>query len=48
MLMSSRFRVLAGVWEQKDSLLEMSFHVPTTNTHYVGTEGRPAAQVRCW
>ena len=30
---------------QKDTLMELSFHVPTTNTTYVGDEERPPAQV---
>jgi len=30
---------------QKDSLMEMSFHVPSSNTQFVGDEDRPPAQV---
>lgn len=31
---------------QKDSLMEISFHIPTNNTQFVGDENRPPAQVR--
>ncbi|KAJ3694121.1 hypothetical protein LUZ60_009601 [Juncus effusus] len=30
---------------EKDSLMDLSFHVPTTNTQFVGDEDRPPAQV---
>ncbi|PNX93784.1 FACT complex subunit ssrp1-like protein [Trifolium pratense] len=30
---------------EKDSLMEMSFHVPNSNTQFVGDENRPSAQV---
>ncbi|EOY03380.1 hypothetical protein QUC31_017753 [Theobroma cacao] len=30
---------------EKDSLMEISFHVPNTNTQFVGDENRPPAQV---
>ncbi|PWA41682.1 FACT complex subunit SSRP1 [Artemisia annua] len=30
---------------EKDSLMEISFHVPTNNTQFVGDENRPPAQV---
>ncbi|GJY44603.1 FACT complex subunit SSRP1 [Tanacetum coccineum] len=30
---------------EKDSLMEMSFHIPTSNTQFVGDEDRPPAQV---
>ncbi|KAI3985786.1 hypothetical protein MKX01_026572 [Papaver californicum] len=30
---------------EKDSLVEMSFHIPNSNTQYVGDENRPSAQV---
>ncbi|KAI3846537.1 hypothetical protein MKX03_008219 [Papaver bracteatum] len=30
---------------EKDSLVEMSFHIPNSNTQYVGDENRPPAQV---
>ncbi|CAN0890438.1 FACT complex subunit SSRP1 [Linum grandiflorum] len=30
---------------EKDSLMELSFHVPNSNTQFVGDENRPAAQV---
>lgn len=30
---------------EKDSLMEMSFHIPTSNTQFVGDENRPPAQV---
>ncbi|XP_073224112.1 FACT complex subunit SSRP1 isoform X2 [Cicer arietinum] len=30
---------------EKDSLMEMSFHVPSSNTQFVGDENRPPAQV---
>ncbi|GJP36872.1 hypothetical protein CLOM_g21338 [Closterium sp. NIES-68] len=29
----------------EDTLVEMSFHIPTTNTTYVGTEDKPSAQI---
>ncbi|CAI0374958.1 unnamed protein product [Linum tenue] len=29
---------------EKDSLMELSFHIPTNNTQFVGDENRPAAQ----
>ncbi|KAI3501601.1 hypothetical protein L1887_29499 [Cichorium endivia] len=29
----------------KDSLMEISFHIPNDNTHFVGDENRPSAQV---
>ncbi|KAI5074178.1 hypothetical protein GOP47_0010139 [Adiantum capillus-veneris] len=32
---------------EKDCLMEMSFHVPTTNTTYVGDDNNPPAQVFC-
>lgn len=32
---------------QKDSLMEISFHIPNSNTQYVGDENRPPAQVSC-
>ncbi|KAF5799756.1 putative chromatin remodeling & transcriptional activation HMG family [Helianthus annuus] len=30
---------------EKDSLMEMSFHIPNSNTQFVGDENRPPAQV---
>ncbi|CAI8606451.1 unnamed protein product [Vicia faba] len=30
---------------EKDSLMEMSFHIPSSNTQFVGDENRPSAQV---
>ncbi|XP_071706144.1 FACT complex subunit SSRP1-like [Rutidosis leptorrhynchoides] len=30
---------------EKDSLMEISFHIPTNNTQFVGDENRPPAQV---
>lgn len=30
---------------EKDSLMEISFHIPNTNTQFVGDESRPPAQV---
>lgn len=30
---------------QKDSLMEISFHIPNSNTQFVGDENRPPAQV---
>ncbi|KAL5722625.1 FACT complex subunit ssrp1 [Ranunculus cassubicifolius] len=30
---------------EKDSLMEISFHIPNSNTQYVGDEARPPAQV---
>ncbi|OMO79208.1 Structure-specific recognition protein [Corchorus capsularis] len=30
---------------EKDSLMEISFHIPNTNTQFVGDENRPPAQV---
>ncbi|XP_072966168.1 FACT complex subunit SSRP1-like [Typha angustifolia] len=30
---------------EKDSLMDLSFHVPTSNTQFVGDENRPPAQV---
>lgn len=30
---------------QKDSLMEITFHVPNSNTQFVGDENRPPAQV---
>ncbi|XP_065879503.1 FACT complex subunit SSRP1-like [Euphorbia lathyris] len=30
---------------EKDALMEMSFHVPSNNTQFIGDENRPAAQV---
>ncbi|XP_057519671.1 FACT complex subunit SSRP1-like isoform X2 [Amaranthus tricolor] len=30
---------------EKDSLMEISFHIPNSNTHFVGDENRPSAQV---
>ncbi|KAK6928291.1 FACT complex subunit SSRP1/POB3, N-terminal PH domain [Dillenia turbinata] len=30
---------------EKDSLMEMSFHIPNSNTQFVGDESRPPAQV---
>ncbi|KAK9040392.1 hypothetical protein V6N11_015555 [Hibiscus sabdariffa] len=30
---------------EKDSLMEISFHIPNSNTHFVGDENRPPAQV---
>lgn len=32
-------------WSQKDSLMEISFHIPNSNTQFVGDENRPPAQV---
>eukprot|EP00250_Pteridium_aquilinum_P013650 c21482_g1_i1 orf=159-1715(+) len=32
---------------EKDCLMEMSFHIPTTNTSYVGDDNNPPAQVFC-
>ncbi|KAH7276793.1 hypothetical protein KP509_39G021900 [Ceratopteris richardii] len=32
---------------EKDCLMEMSFHIPSTNTSYVGDENHPPAQVFC-
>lgn len=32
---------------EKDSLMEISFHIPNTNTQYVGDETRSPAQVFC-
>ncbi|PON95894.1 Structure-specific recognition protein [Trema orientale] len=32
---------------EKDSLMEMSFHIPNSNTQFVGDENRPPAQVFC-
>lgn len=29
---------------QKDSLMELSFHIPNNNTQYIGDENRPPAQ----
>ena len=34
------------IWLQKDSLMDLSFHVPTSNTQFVGDEHRTSAQVR--
>lgn len=34
-----------GTGLQKDTLMELSFHIPTTNTTYLGDEERPPAQV---
>lgn len=31
---------------QKDSLMEISFHIPTNNTQFVSDENRPPAQVK--
>ena len=31
--------------DQKDSLMEISFHIPNSNTQFVGDENRPPAQV---
>lgn len=33
-------------WLQKDSLMDLSFHVPTSNTQFIGDEHRTSAQVR--
>lgn len=30
---------------QKDSLMDLSFHVPTSNTQFLGDEERPSAHV---
>lgn len=30
---------------EKDTLMELSFHIPTTNTTYIGDEERPPAQI---
>lgn len=30
---------------QKDSLMEITFHVPNSNAQFVGDEARPSAQV---
>jgi len=30
---------------QKDSLMELSFHIPNNNTQYIGDENHPPAQV---
>ncbi|WOL08146.1 FACT complex subunit SSRP1 [Canna indica] len=30
---------------EKDSLVDLSFHIPTSNTHFIGDENRPPAQV---
>ncbi|KAJ4789328.1 FACT complex subunit SSRP1 [Rhynchospora pubera] len=30
---------------EKDSLMDLSFHIPTTNTQFVGDENRPPAEV---
>ncbi|KAE8022071.1 hypothetical protein FH972_007905 [Carpinus fangiana] len=30
---------------EKDSLMEISFHIPNSNTQFVGDENRPSAQV---
>ncbi|KAI3721554.1 hypothetical protein L2E82_32570 [Cichorium intybus] len=30
---------------QKDSLMEISFHIPNDNTQFVGDENRPSAQI---
>lgn len=32
-------------WFQKDSLMEISFHIPNSNTQFVGDENHPPAQV---
>ncbi|KAF7144058.1 hypothetical protein RHSIM_Rhsim05G0106500 [Rhododendron simsii] len=32
-------------WSQKDSLMVISFHIPNSNTQFVGDENRPPAQV---
>ncbi|MCO5551234.1 hypothetical protein L7F22_004733 [Adiantum nelumboides] len=32
---------------EKDCLMEMSFHIPNTNTNYVGDDNHPPAQVFC-
>ncbi|CAI9109632.1 OLC1v1009491C1 [Oldenlandia corymbosa var. corymbosa] len=32
---------------EKDSLMEISFHIPNSNTQFVGDENRPPAQVFC-
>ncbi|CAL5345922.1 unnamed protein product [Camellia sinensis] len=34
-----------ALWLQKDSLMEISFHIPNSNTQFVGDENRPSAQV---
>lgn len=34
-----------NVFLQKDTLMELSFHVPSTNATYIGDEERPSAQV---
>lgn len=34
------------LWLQKDSLMDLSFHVPTSNTQFIGDENRTSAQVR--
>lgn len=33
------------LWLQKDSLMEISFHIPNSNTQFVGDENRPSTQV---
>ena len=33
------------LWLQKDSLMEISFHIPNSNTQFVCDENRPSAQV---
>ncbi|KAI3680319.1 hypothetical protein L2E82_50419 [Cichorium intybus] len=32
---------------EKDSFMEISFHIPNDNTQFVGDENRPPAQVLC-
>lgn len=34
------------LWLQKDSLMDMSFHVPTSNTQFPGNEDHTSAQVK--
>ncbi|KNA03262.1 hypothetical protein SOVF_210890 [Spinacia oleracea] len=35
----------AAVANEKDTLMEISFHIPNSNTQFVGDENRPSAQV---
>ncbi|CAN1319968.1 FACT complex subunit SSRP1 [Linum perenne] len=37
--------VILALCVQKDSLMELSFHIPSSNTQYSGDENRPPAQV---
>lgn len=48
---SSHFLLSVLSLLQKDSLMDLSFHVPNTNTQFLGDENRPPAQVStcsCW